>query len=365
MASAVVYEVISSEEDEERAATSASSAKKTKRLQKYRKQYEKDFSWVSQCHSSVFKAHCNICEKNISISHGGANDLKQHEKGDSHAKEERLKASNRRLTSFFTLESDQLQAEQRLKTKVVAAEAASAYHCCTHNLSYNSQDCANKLYQSQFSDSAIAAKFSTGRTKMEAIIKNVLAPESVKRSVAVLVKEDLPFSVSSDASNHKNQKMFPVLVQYFIPALGKQTKLLDFYEDHHEDANAIAASIKASLSKLQLKIENVSAYVADNANVNYGKHHSVYQLLKKENPNIIKGNCCAHVVHNTLKHALNKISSVDVESAVIRTFNHFSSSASRIAELKDFYEFVDLEWSNLLRHVPTRLVIATLLNLAS
>ena len=34
-----------------------------KRLQKYRKQYEKDFSWVSQCHSSVVKAHCNICEE--------------------------------------------------------------------------------------------------------------------------------------------------------------------------------------------------------------------------------------------------------------------------------------------------------------
>ena len=109
MASAVVYEVISSEEDEERAATSASSAKKTKRLQKYRKQYEKDFSWVSQCHSSVFKAHCNICEKNISISHGGANDLKQHEKRDSHAKEERLKSSNRRLTSLFTLGTDQFR----------------------------------------------------------------------------------------------------------------------------------------------------------------------------------------------------------------------------------------------------------------
>ena len=60
------------------------------------------------------------------------------------------------LTNLFACGTDQPQAEQKLKMKVVAAEAASAYHCCTHSLSYNSQDCANKLYQSQFSDSANA-----------------------------------------------------------------------------------------------------------------------------------------------------------------------------------------------------------------
>ena len=45
--------------------------------------------------------------------------------------------------------------------------------------------------------------------------------------------------------------MFPVLVQFFSSALGKQSKLLDLYdEDYHEYANAIATSMKASLSKL-------------------------------------------------------------------------------------------------------------------
>ena len=118
-------------------------------------------------------------------------------------KRERLNASNRRLTNIFTCGTDQLQSEQKLKTKVVAAEASSAYHCCTHNLSYNSQDCANKLYQFQFSDSAIAAKFSTGRTNMEAII--------IKKCSRSRVSETLCRSsslVSSDASNHKMKRCF-------------------------------------------------------------------------------------------------------------------------------------------------------------
>ena len=76
--------------------------------------------------------------------------------------------------------------------------------------------------------------------------------------------------------------MLPVLVQFFSPALGKQSKLWGVDENNHKDANALATSIKASLSKLQLKIENLSAYVDDNANVNYGKRHRRINSMASE-----------------------------------------------------------------------------------
>ena len=41
-----------------------------------------------------------------------------------------------------------------------------------------------------------------------------------------------------------------MLVQFFSPALGKQSKLWGVDENNHKDANALATSIKASLSKL-------------------------------------------------------------------------------------------------------------------
>ena len=44
----------------------------------------------------------------------------------------------------------------------------------------------------------------------------------------------------------------------------------------------------------------------------------------------------------------------DVESLVLKIYSEFSSSAKRKEELKDFFTFTQLNYSELLRHVPTR-----------
>lgn len=43
-----------------------------------------------------------------------------------------------------------------------------------------------------------------------------------------------------------------------------------------------------------LDLSLMSVYCADDASVNYGKHHSVYQLLKKENSGLIADNSPVH-----------------------------------------------------------------------
>lgn len=49
-------------------------------------------------------------------------------------------------------------------------------------------------------------------------------------------------------------------------------------------------------------LHNVSAFSADNTNVNSGIHHnSVFTKLKEAKSEILHGNCHAHIVHNTLK----------------------------------------------------------------
>ena len=79
----------------------------------------------------------------------------------------------------------------------------------------------------------------------------------------------LPFSLQTDASNKGNRKMFPLAVQFFTPEKGIVKKLIDFVENADESAEGIANSIQSSLDKMGLTLDHVSAFSADNANVNY------------------------------------------------------------------------------------------------
>ena len=161
------------------------------------------------------------------------------------------------------------------------------------------------------------------------------------------------FSVASDASNKGNNKFFPLAVRYFSATEGIKHGLLDFYRDYNETSAAIATHIKDILSENGLNIHNVSAYVADNASVNFGKHSSVYQKLKDINPRLIQCGCKCHVIHNCLKNAM-KTMSFDVETLVLKIYSEFSSSAKNSANLSSFFDFVEMEYHDVLRHVPTR-----------
>jgi hypothetical protein len=208
-----------------------------------------------------------------------------------------------------------------------------------------------------YSDSAIAKKTSCGRTKAEAIVTDVLCPKSVQQICDELTSDDcmmpMNFSIATDASNVKNRKMFPVCLQYFTIESGICNRLLDFVELNDEHSAPVAKMMLKSLSDNNLDIKHVSSYAADNASVNYGVRKSVLTALQKENSKILKANCNAHVSHNTLRKAADALK-CDIETVITSVYSHFSVSANRRIKLVEFFDFVDVEYHELLRHVPTR-----------
>lgn len=115
----------------------------------------------------------------------------------------------------------------------------------------------------------------------------------------------------------------------------------------------MSSYIKKSFENLKLSLHKVSALSADNTNCNFGKNHSLYTNLKKEIPNLIKANCHAHIIHNSVRHAMNFIS-FDIENVILKIYAHFSQSSVRREILKDFFTFLNCEWSELKKHVMTR-----------
>lgn len=233
-----------------------------------------------------------------------------------------------------------------------------AFHTVKHHMSYRSTDCTSTLLRKLFDNSNIAAKVSCARTKTEAVVNGVLGPHSIENVRKEL--REIPFiGVGTDASNHGDIKMFPIIIQYFNEQKGITVRLTDLHKSRNEKADTISTSIIESLSKLEL-LKKVNAFVADNANINFGglnrgsQQNVVYFLKEKLNSCLLGIVCPAHILHNALHHGLDQFGLFDIDCLILKIFNYFSIYSVRTNELQEFCEFVDVENRKLLNHSKTR-----------
>jgi hypothetical protein len=99
--------------------------------------------------------------------------------------------------------------------------------------------------------------------------------------------------------------------------------LLGVVERADETAISISEMLLEKLEAFHLNPKYISAYSADNENVNFGKYDSVFQLLRASNADIVKANCANHILHNAMKYACNSFE-VDIENIVLKTYKFFS-----------------------------------------
>ncbi len=231
-----------------------------------------------------------------------------------------------------------------------------------HHHSFKSMDCTTKLCNTIFDDSTIAKNLSTAKTKTEAIVTNVIAPYSLE-----IIQKQLDvvphISISTDASNHGNIKMFPIAVQYFTKESGLQIKLIDLQQTTNETSATISTMLLGCLQKHGISSKCV-AFGGDNCNTNFGglsrksSGENVFAHLKASLPSthgndLIGVGCPAHILHNTIQRGSDSVS-VDVEVIIMKLFSFFSIYTVRVAKLADFCEYVDVEYKNLLSHSKTR-----------
>ncbi|CAF5145926.1 unnamed protein product, partial [Rotaria sp. Silwood1] len=125
----------------------------------------------------------------------------------------------------------------------------------------------------------------------------------------------------------------------FFTVLG----IIDLIDDANESAIKIFANARQFLLDNGLDMHGLTALDADNMNINVGHNHSVYSLFKDEIPDILKGNCYSHILHNSVKHA-HRVLTIDIEQILLSIYSHFSRSAKRVNELKQYYEFYEQDF---------------------
>ena len=161
---------------------------------------------------SDFEAECITCGYGtfISVANKGSISL------DDHIKNTKLKQAIRGETSSSKVTDYFCKPGTKSEDEVAAAEATMAFYTVKHHYSYKSNDCTSTLMAKIFPDSSTAKKFSCARKKIEAIVNNVLAPASVQCVLNDIEKHEIMYlGVSTDGSNHKSTKLFPIVIQYF------------------------------------------------------------------------------------------------------------------------------------------------------
>lgn len=301
-----------------------------------------------------WEAFCIVCAKTISIKNKGKADLDQHIGTVRHKEKVDVERqpNTGKVTSCFPVEGSNEQDQAS------AVEATLSFHTVKHHFSFKSTDCTTKLCKNMFSDSKIAKKLYCARTKTEAIVSNILAPLSLRETFETL--NSIHFiGVATDASNHKAQKIFPILIQFFdSSADGITTKLLEIKSLPNEKAFSISDMITTTLRERNL-LQKCVSFTGDNCNTNFGgiaragEKNVFYNLKRDVNKNLIGVGCPAHIIHKSIQHATDLLP-IDIESIILKIYNYFSIYTIRTEKLKDFCDICSMEYRNLLYHSKTR-----------
>ncbi len=305
-----------------------------------------------------FEAKCPVCDCFINLESRGGASLSDHLQSAKHKASVQGTSTSQKLDKF--LENPQNEAIRQLDKKVQAAEATLSYHTVMHHQSFKSVDCTVPLNGKIFNDSSIVRKVQCKRTKTEAIVKNVLFPH-FHSVVITKLKSIRYYSIATDASNHKNLKIFPLLVQYFDPdENGIARKIIKIGTNPNEESKTVSNYIVNTLSSYEIE-KGCIAFSGDNTNTNFGGKNrkadgeNIFRYLKEklERETLIGIGCPAHILHNCLHYGFSGLK-YDVECLVLKIFNFFSIYTVRTEVLKDFCNFVEITYQPLLYHSKTR-----------
>lgn len=348
-----------------------------KRLSKFnlnlQEQFKEDFSIDK---TDEHRAICKLCNVSVNLGYTGANALTKHQNAASHQNAVRLAQSTPKISSMFSSRSETDSAT----TKRAAAELTFAYHSAQHGMSARAVDCQSKLISTMFD-----SKYTGGKTKNSALVKNVsrlkltstkvnqnlrfgrtytkfaffqvIAPQ-IRSEMIEDIKKMTFIAVMEDASNHKSTKLIPIIIRGFIPEKGIVVYKLEIADVPNERALTITERVLNCLRKWNATAK-VICFVADNCNTNFGgsnrngQDNVYYHLQTKLNRNLFGIGCEGHVVHNAFDAATDELP-IDIEAVVVKLFRFFSIYTVRVENLKAFLEAAGNQYKAMTRHCGTR-----------
>jgi hypothetical protein len=312
--------------------------------QKYKDNYHDAFPCITKSPKGEYYARCNICSVDISVSHGGLNDCKQHIKTGKHQENVSL-LQPPSIKQYFTND---------LNIGVINAECLMSSYLVEHNMPLSSSDHFTSIVKQMFPDSKIAAQFSCKRTKTSCVVQS-LADDEHKKLIEKL--SDNVFSLCIDGSNDRgDQQLYPVVLKYYDEGYGRiVTNLLSLPKmtEISSTGKNIFDLISVELQKNKLSWKKCIAFSVDNANVMMGKGKGAAAFVLKENADIFIMGCNCHLAHLAASKASKKLN-VDVSQLLIDIYYYLDKSSQRQKLLLELQKELNTEDHSILKHCATR-----------
>ena len=134
-------------------------------------------------------------------------------------------------------------------------------------------------------------------------------------------------------------------------------QLLDMCMTDESTAHAIFSKIDATLKQNNVPWNNCVSIGMDNTSVNVGRRNSIMTKVQVVSPSVFVNGCACHIIHNTAIKAASAFETVtrfNVEDICIDIYYWFDKSTKRKQALKEFCEFCDLTYVEMVKHVSTR-----------
>lgn len=318
----------------------------TKRKCNFNDDLKSEFPFIKTTSSSN-EVRCEKCLAHFSIANSGRTDIKQHLQTQKHKRADLAKSSSKVLTNF--LRSNTFNDKEK---DLAIVEGTWTFHSVQHNFSFRSNDCTSKLIKSCFNE-----KYSCARTKCESIVNNIFTPMSLNT-----IKADLSnvqcITIYLDCSNHKNVKICPILIRYFLPNKGIQIKILDVKDLVGETSDIISKYVQETLEKNEI-ISKMIAFCGDSTNCNFGgaarkgQNNIFHKMQNFIGQKLIGVNCAAHILNNCIQTAAECLP-IDIEVIIVKIYSFFYIYTVRIENFKEICEDIEIEYKKLLGHSKTR-----------
>ena len=245
--------------------------------------------------------------------------------------------SSAKIQQFF---KNTISSKDQLKT--VAKEETWAYHTARHNISFKSNDCSGTLIKNMFD-----GKFSLARTKVAAIVNNVIHP--MIDEMSSLEFERMNFvSIITETSKRLNVKMLPIVARGFNPETGVLNMLVNLVAIPNEKLETIVIEIMKMFVTKNFT-NKIIGYGADNTRRG---QENVWRKLQSHLQRRILG-IGAHITNNAAKHGCQMLK-FNFEALVVNINSYFKIHAVRTEALRSVCEELELMFMPIKSHSGTR-----------